>query len=60
MFDNQFDKIYHLQVLERRSDGLWKGYVMNDGQPARTGYFPANTVVLVDKQGEQFQKYDLQ
>ena len=40
------------QVLEQRADGIWRGYVNADGQMAKTGYFPANAVNLVDKQSK--------
>ncbi|XP_055955084.1 caskin-2 isoform X2 [Patella vulgata] len=39
-----------ITVLEQRSDGIWKGYVVQEGRLAKTGYFPANHVVLVDSQ----------
>ena len=41
-----------VQVLEQRGDGLWKGYVVQEGRMAKTGTFPANHVVLVDGQGQ--------
>lgn len=37
-----------ITVLEQRSDGIWRGYVLHDGRMAKTGMFPANHVVLVD------------
>ncbi|CAH1795709.1 unnamed protein product [Owenia fusiformis] len=40
----------YLTVLEQCPDGMWKGFVMHDGQLAKSGYFPSNHVVLVDKQ----------
>lgn len=40
-----------LQVLEQRSDGLWKGCVVHD-KMSKTGYFPSDYVVLVDNTGE--------
>ncbi|KAL5018515.1 hypothetical protein ScPMuIL_004237, partial [Solemya velum] len=36
-----------IKVLEQRSDGLWKGYVVHD-KMNKTGYFPSDYVVLVD------------
>lgn len=42
-----------LQVLEQKPDGIWKGYVVQSGRMAKTGFFPANHVVLVDSQGEK-------
>ena len=41
-----------LQVLEQRPDGIWKGYVLREGQMAKAGYFPASAVVLVDWTGK--------
>ncbi|CAL1530621.1 unnamed protein product [Lymnaea stagnalis] len=37
-----------ITVLEQKSDGIWRGYVLHDGRMAKTGMFPANHVVLVD------------
>lgn len=40
-----------LQVLEQR-EGAWKGVVISDGRMAKPGYFPPDTVVLLDSSGE--------
>ncbi|XP_013386174.1 caskin-1 isoform X2 [Lingula anatina] len=40
----------YITVLEQRADGMWKGFVMHEGQMAKTGFFPASAVVLVDRQ----------
>nr|KAG5713412.1 hypothetical protein BaRGS_024960 [Batillaria attramentaria] len=42
-------------VLEQRPDGLWKGYVVQEGRMAKTGLFPSNHVVLVDSQALKVQ-----
>ena len=40
-----------LQVLEQREDA-WRGVVISDGRRAKPGYFPPDTVVLLDSSGE--------
>ncbi|GFR58691.1 caskin-2 [Elysia marginata] len=37
-----------ITVLEQRTDGIWRGYVVQEGRMAKTGMFPANHVALVD------------
>lgn len=37
-----------ITVLEQRTDGIWRGYVVQEGRMARAGVFPANHVSLVD------------
>lgn len=38
-------------MLEQR-EGAWKGVVISDGRMAKPGYFPPDTVVLLDSSGE--------
>ena len=40
-----------LQVLEQREDA-WRGVVISDGRRAKPGYFPPDTVVLLDSSGK--------
>ncbi|GFN87260.1 class e vacuolar protein-sorting machinery protein hse1, partial [Plakobranchus ocellatus] len=37
-----------ITVLEQRTDGIWRGYVVQEGRMAKTGMFPANHVALID------------
>uniref|UniRef100_T1JLH0 SH3 domain-containing protein n=1 Tax=Strigamia maritima TaxID=126957 RepID=T1JLH0_STRMM len=40
-----------ISVLQQNEDGRWKGVIFGEEHSSRTGYFPANVVVLLDRPG---------
>ncbi|KAK3586047.1 hypothetical protein CHS0354_033170 [Potamilus streckersoni] len=37
-----------IKILEQGQDGVWKGSLLKEGRMAKTGFFPADHVVLID------------